>query len=102
MPLKLICVVTSTRCITHILSLSKMVRPLSLTVANVSKPSKARTWFTPFFEALTWGKVVLYVHDLSATHSHLSSLNPLKGSSMLGLRDGQHVFQVEARERSNT
>lgn len=74
---------TSTRCIINILSLSRMTLPFNLTVAYVSRPSNARTCLVPPGGLETVGNVTLYDQALSATHSHLSSLKPRKGSSIL-------------------
>lgn len=84
--------VTSMRCGMNILSLSSTVSPLSLTVAKVSRPSKARTVTSPSCGAPTVGSLTLYVQVLSATHSALSSLKPRKGSGILCGCCGQSCF----------
>lgn len=60
-----------------------MTFPSSFTLANVSKPSKART-IVELGAASGFWKTFRYVHDFSFTHLVLTSLKPMNGSLSLG------------------
>jgi hypothetical protein len=64
------------------LSLSRIVWSSSLTLANVSSPSKTKKMEDPAGTSGFW-KTFRYVHDFSLTHLALSSLKPINGSSSL-------------------
>lgn len=69
--------------------LSRITFPSSFTLANVSRPSKARMILEPGAASGLW-KTFRYVHDFSFTHLALSSLRPMNGSSSLAA--GQNIY----------